>query len=219
MIKAAIFDMDGLLIDSEPLWRRSHVEINAKHGFTITEDDVRAMAGKRTDEVVAHWITRHGWEDADDEKLVRETIDKVIAQVNENAVPMPGVYEALELFKSHKIPIAIASSSTPDLIAAVIDKLKLEPYIQLAYSGANEKFGKPDPAVFITTARKLAVPPAGCLVFEDSLNGVIAAKAAGMKCIAVPEPVNRKKPEFKKADMVVNSLSDVTWQTIEALFG
>lgn len=210
--------MDGLLIDTEPVWRRSHVEVNAKHGYTITEDDVRQMAGRRTDEVVRHWVEMHDWQDADEATLIRETIDKVIAHVKTDGQALAGVYDLLKILKAHHLPIAIASSSPTDLIAAVIARLELQPYITMAHSGANEKFGKPHPAVFLTTAKELGIPPEECLVFEDSVSGVQAAKAAGMKCIAVPEPINRKRPEYDAADLVVDSLEQVDWQTVQLLY-
>src|SRR5438270_12391355 len=101
MIQAAIFDMDGLLIDSEPYWRQSHIEVNAKHGYTITEDDVRAMAGHRTDEVVRHWIEKHDWKDVDEKQLALEVIGKVIEHVIEDGVALPGVNEVFELLQQH----------------------------------------------------------------------------------------------------------------------
>lgn len=218
MLRAAIFDMDGLLIDSEPFWRRSHREVVAGYGHTITEDDVRAMAGRRTDEVVKHWHERFnivGSPHATGEAIM----GKVVAHIHVDGAALPGVYDILELCKQHDIPTAVASSSAPQIIDAVLDKLGIARAFTLTYSAIHEEFGKPHPAVFLTTARKLGVEPADCVVFEDSLNGVRAAKAAGMKCIAVPEAVNRSKSEYDaEADVVVDSLEHVSWQAITDLF-
>lgn len=218
MIAAAIFDMDGLLIDSEPFWRQSHIEVNAAHGYTITEEDVRAMAGHRTDEVVRHWIEKNDWENADEKALALEVVGKVIEHVKVSGSALPGVDRIVELLQAHAVPIAIASSSTPELIAVVMEKLSLKGKVTLTHSAVHEEFGKPHPAVFLTTAKKLGVEPADCLVFEDAISGVRAAKAAGMKCIAVPEQANRQKPEFNEADLLVYSLADVHWPTIQELF-
>lgn len=154
MIQAAIFDMDGLLIDSEPFWRRSHIEVNAAHGYTITEEDVRAMAGHRTDEVVRHWIEKNDWKNADEKAIALEVIAKVIDHVKESGVALAGVSEVFEILKEHGIPTAIASSSVPELIDVVVEKLGLRDKVVLTHSAIHEEFGKPHPAVFLTTAQK-----------------------------------------------------------------
>lgn len=219
MIRAAIFDMDGLLIDSEPFWRRSHIEVVGEHGVIITEDDVRHMAGRRTDEVVRHWREVHGLEHVPNEALESAVVTRVIENVRIHGTELPGVRKVIALFKQHDIPMAVASSSAPEIIEAVLQKLALKRHMHVAYSAKYEEFGKPHPGVFLTTAKKLGVNPEDCVVFEDSLSGVRAARAAGMKCIAVPEAPNINKPEFKaEADVVVPSLESVDWPMLTDLF-
>ena len=135
-----------------------------------------------------------------------------------NGDALPGVYQIITILDERAIPLAVASSSAPPLIEAVLKKLGLAEHIQLAYSAVHEEFGKPHPAVFLTTAQKLGVNPEDCLVFEDSVSGVQAAKAAGMKCIAVPEEANRTRQEFGIADKVVDSLEDVNWEMMVNLW-
>lgn len=113
--------------------------------------------------------------------------------------------------------MAVASSSSPEIIDAVLSKLQLEQHMALTHSAVYEEFGKPHPAVFLNTAKKLAVSPSHCLVFEDSVNGVRAAKAAGMLCVAVPEPVSLQEPAFQEADLTIASLVDVTWAQLASL--
>jgi HAD superfamily hydrolase (TIGR01509 family) len=219
MIEAAIFDMDGLLIDSEPLWHESHIAALNEHGVEITGHDVRKMAGRRTDEVVRHWRETHGIEHVPNETLEASVVGKVIENIRINGEELPGVRSLIALFEEHKVPMAVASSSAPEIIEVVLDKLGLHQHMQLAYSAKYEEFGKPHPGVFLTTAFKLGVAPENCIVFEDSLNGVRAAKAAGMKCVAVPEAANIDKPEFAaEADIVVPSLEDVDWAMLYRLF-
>jgi len=219
MIEAVIFDMDGLLIDSEPYWRKSHVSAVAEHGVKITEDNVRQMAGKRTDEVVRHWRDTQGLTHVPNDVLVLSVVSRVIESISLNGQELPGVRKIISIIEEHSIPMAVASSSSPEIIEIVLKKLDLNKHMKLAYSAKYEKFGKPHPGVFITTAKKLAVNPANCVVFEDSLSGVRAAKSAGMKCIAIPDVENLNKPEFSyEADLVLNSLEKVSWETMLGLF-
>lgn len=218
MIKAAIFDMDGLLIDSEPFWRSSHIQALAKHGTTITHDDVRKMAGRRTDEVVQHWQQTHDLHHIPAQELEDDVVASVISSVIDHGKELPGVFHVLELCKANSLPMAVASSSAQSVIDIVLQTLGLEDYFAFSYSAKNEEFGKPHPGVFLTTAQKLGVDPSDCVVFEDALMGIRAAKAAGMHCIAVPEAANAAVPEFSElADLVLPSLNEVTWQIITDL--
>jgi beta-phosphoglucomutase-like phosphatase (HAD superfamily) len=219
MIKAAIFDMDGLLIDSEPFWRKSHVEALAEYDVTITEDDVRKMAGQRTDEVVRHWRETYNLTHIPNELLEESIVRRVMENITLKGQELPGVRSLIMLFNEHAIPMAVASSSAPEVIETVLVKLGLKDEMQFAYSAKYEPFGKPHPGVFLTTAEKLNVDVSDCVVFEDSLSGIRAAKSANMKCVAVPEEANMNKPEFtQEADIVMSTLEHVDWPTLTALF-
>lgn len=219
MIKAVIFDMDGLLIDSEPYWRRSHKDTLALYGHTITEDDVRASAGKRTADQVTHWQQRFNFTAPSNEELTNQIVDGVIAAIHENGQPMAGVDVLIRELHKHHIPMAVASSSAERLIEVVLGRLGIKDYMQAIHSGENEMRGKPFPDVFLSTAQSLQVKPEACLVFEDSLNGVKAAKAAGMRCIAVPElPYDRVAFEAANPDQIIRSLEEVNWHSLQEFF-
>jgi sugar-phosphatase len=216
MIKAVIFDMDGLLVDSEPFWRKAHIAVVAEEGFTITEDDVRHMAGKGTNHVVDEWGERFGWNASKNPDITDRVVKKVIAQVAESGKALPGVYELIEVLLQHNIPMAVASSSMPELIEVTLGKLKITKFMTVIRSTRDEKNSKPFPDVYLTVARLLGVNPSNCLVFEDALNGVKAAKAAGMKCVTVPEsPYDPAR--FADADLIVDSLNDIDWVKIQNL--
>jgi HAD superfamily hydrolase (TIGR01509 family) len=209
VIKAAIFDMDGLLVDSEPWWRVAESNIFGKLSVSPTEEDFEKMMGNRIQDVIMNWHAKHPWPDFSLEKTMNDIVDEVGRLVTENAQLMPGVVEALEFFKAKNIPIALASSSPLRLINKIITHYDIEKYFVIVRSAEFEQRGKPFPDVFLTTAKALNVEPEFCVVFEDSHNGVLAAKAAGMKCVAVPAPEHLPQERFNIADEVRSSLENI----------
>lgn len=205
MIQAVIFDMDGLLIDSEPFWKAVEIEVFRKVGVELTFEKCLKTVGLRIDEVVTYWHERYPWDNISKEAIATEIVDKMIERITNEGEALPGVYDVIEFFWNKKIPMAIASSSYLRIIEAVVKRLKLNGFFDVIYSAEFEQYGKPNPATFISTAKKLNVPPTTCLVFEDSLNGVIAGKAARMTTVAVPEVYY---PQFVIADKVLRSLND-----------
>ena len=207
-MKAAIFDMDGLLIDSEPLWRRAERETFAGVGLTLTDDDCRRTTGLRADMVVEYWYERHPWRGPDRTAVLRRLESRVIELVRAEGRAMPGVEHALGAVRNGGLRLAVASSSAVELIGVVIDTLGLEGVFEVVSSGADEKHGKPDPAVYLTTLRALGLPAGECLAFEDSIAGVEAARAAGLFTIAVPDPEDFENPGFHAAHLKLPSLVD-----------
>lgn len=208
MIEAVIFDMDGLLIDSEPFWRQAESAAFQTVGINLTEDDMKSTMGKRIDEVVAYWYHEHPWTGASQKDIEALIVDTVINLVKSEATPMPGVEQSLKLLQKNGIPMAIASSSSTEIINTVVDSLSIREYFSHIYSAEHETHGKPHPGVYISTAGLLHVPPHRCLAIEDSPSGVLAAKAAKMKCIAIPEKENRDNSFIQIADVILNSLEE-----------
>ena len=207
-VDAIIFDMDGLLVDSEPLWRIAEIETLSAVGVPITEEDAVQTTGLRTDEVVELWHARYPWPDPPQKEIEARIITRLIALIRERGELMPGVIETLQAVSSAGYPLAIASSSTSEIIAAVLDTLGIASYFQVTQSAEHEPYGKPHPGVYIEAARRLDVEPWRCLAFEDSPNGVIAAKAVRMRCIAVPDPALQNDRRLQAADLILSSLSE-----------
>jgi sugar-phosphatase len=205
---AAIFDMDGLLVDSEPLWREAEIEILGELGVPVADDDCRRTKGMFVDEVTRYWFERFPWEGPDAAQVAVRVVDRVIELVVAKGVRRPGVDDALSLCRRHGMRIALASSSQYRLIERVLDHFALADSFELVHSAEDEPYGKPHPGVFLTTAEKLGVTPDRCLVWEDSPAGVLAAKAARMTCIAVPEPSERELATVRIADAVLASLEE-----------
>jgi len=204
-MRAAIFDMDGLLIDSEPFWRASEIEVFATVGLTLTDAQCERTTGLRIDEVVAHWHGAHPWDDPQPAVITERIVDGLIRRVREGGAKLPGVDAAIAKCRDQGLRLALASSSARRIIDATLDRLALTDTFEVIASAEDDRYGKPHPSVFLRTAELLGVAPTECLVFEDSLNGVIAAKAARMHVVAVPE---RQDPRFAIADRVLSSLAD-----------
>jgi sugar-phosphatase len=207
-VAAIIFDMDGLLVDSEPLWRIAEIETLSVVGVPITEEDAVQTTGLRTDEVVELWYARYPWPDPPKKAIEAQIITRLIALTRERGQVMPGVRETLETVSGAGYPLAIASSSSSEIITAVLDTFGIAAYFQVAQSAEHEPYGKPHPGVYIEAARRLNVAPWRCLAFEDSPNGVIAAKAARMRCIAVPDPALQNDRRLQAADLILPSLAE-----------
>ena len=206
---AALFDMDGLLVDSEPLWRRAEIEVFARHGLVLTEEQCRQTQGKVIGEVTRMWFERHPWPGPGPDEVAGEVLDAVEALLDMAAVAKPGASAALDDCRSRGLRLGLASSSPRRLIDAALGRLELTGRFDVVHSAEHEPAGKPDPAVFVTTARLLGVAASRCVVFEDAPAGVEAAKAAGMTCVAVPELPLADPSPFRIADVVLESLEDV----------
>lgn len=208
MIKAVIFDMDGLLIDSEPFWQEAEVKTFGEVGVPLTIEMARETMGLRVDEVVGYWFSRYPWNGRSKDKVEAKIIERVIELVKKKGKLRQGAREIMKFLSRKNIPIAIASSSFTEIINAVLEKVLIKKYIKVIHSAQHESFGKPHPGVYLTTAKKLKIAPEYCLAFEDSVNGVLAAKSAKMKCIAVPDESIKGDKRFYIADLIIYSLKD-----------
>lgn len=218
MKKTILFDMDGILINSEPLWKIAEIEAFAKVGLNTKETDFAESVGLRIDEVVQIWHDKVKWTNKTVKEVEDDIVNIVIREIYKQGEEMEGVTKLLKDLKSKGFKIGLATSSYQRIIDAVLDKLNIKDYFDVIHSAEHEKFGKPHPAVFMTTANLLGVKCSDCLVFEDSLNGVISAKAARMKVVAVPEACNGANPKLIVADLILNSLTEFDIENIDELF-
>lgn len=210
MVESVIFDMDGLLIDSEPFWREAEIEVFREVGVHVTDAMCEEIMGLRIDEVVLHWYGRFPWNHVALKTVADRIVDGVVRRVEERGSPMPGVMAILDFFARRKVPMAIATSSVQRLADAVVRKLQFGDCFGVIQSAETLPLGKPHPDIFLKTAKALGVDPVQCLVFEDSMNGVIAAKAARMKSVCVPAPHQFSDPRFAIADLKLESLTQFT---------
>jgi sugar-phosphatase len=207
---ASIFDMDGLLIDSEVLWHEAELEIlGDRLGVPLERDGFRTTKGMFVHEVTEHWYGLYPWPGPSPAEVAVWVVDRVIDLTLTKGSLKPGAVGALDLCRRRGWPLAVASSSEYRLIDAALSHFGLRDRFALVHSAEDEEYGKPHPGVFLTAATKLGVLPKRCLVWEDASAGVLAAKAASMACIAVPEPGEGTHPAYGLADLVVGSLESV----------
>jgi len=203
-----VFDLDGLLIDSEPFWRRAEIEVFATVGVTLTEAETRQTMGLRIDDAVHHWFVRRPWEGRTPDQVERAVTARVAELIEAEGTPMPGALAVVGLCRDRGIPMAVCSGSYAVVIEAALDKLGLTSCMAAWHSAEWEPLGKPHPGSYLTTAAKLGVDPTACLAFEDSFNGAISAKAARMRVVAVPEPAALGSPRWGFCDLVLASLEE-----------
>jgi len=208
-IKAIIFDMDGVLIDSEPLWRKAEIETFAKLGLSFTDEMCMQTMGMRTKEVIEYWFKITPWEGKSVKEVEIDLLQRVTQLIVEEGDAMKGVENALRYVKNKGLKVALASSSSSSLIEAVIEKLQIKKYFEVIESAEYLDFGKPHPEIFIKTAKKLGVHANECLVIEDSFNGVLAAKSAMMKVVAIPDKESKNDDRFVIADYILNDLNQI----------
>ena len=207
-MKAAIFDMDGLLIDSEPLWQEAEINVFRSVGVPLTGELCRETVGVRLNEVVRHWYEKFPWHGESVEVVEGRILEEVSRLIVNRGKPMPGVRETIDMLIAAKYELAVASSSPMRLIRAALESVGLIENFSVLHSAEGEGEGKPHPAVYLSAMSRLGVDPSNCIAFEDSGIGVSAAKSAGAWVIAVPDPANMFNPSFADADVVLSSLTN-----------
>ncbi len=216
MIKAVIFDMDGLLIDSEPYWDKARSIMAAEVGIDWNTNDHRAVMGVSTGVWVDYMISRLNLTMSPKDVEVH-IIDQMVQLYNQQIPYLPGAVETVTL-AAENYPVGLASGSPRSLIDTVTEDEALYGKFQIILSGDQVARGKPSPDIYFDTARKMVVDPKACVCLEDSGNGILAGKNAGMKVIAVPDSRFPPEPEMLKlADLVLDSLRDFSLETIAKL--
>jgi len=210
MIKAVIYDMDDLMVNSYALHIEASDRVFQRHGVDQKKvpEHIRAgLVGMRVSDILKYLVDYLKL-DVNLENLQEKRSAIFLDLVNKNLKTMPDLLQSLKLFKKNKFKIALASSGTKKYINVVLAKFKIADYFDVIVSGDDIKRGKPDPEIFSVAVKKLGLKPEETLVLEDATNGIEAAKSAGCKCIAV---INKMTPpqNYSKADLVINSLEEI----------
>jgi sugar-phosphatase len=208
-IRAVIFDMDGVIIDSEPFWQKAEVQVFARFGIHLTHATCRETMGMRIDEVVAYRMPPERFDSSTLELAAAAIVDSVIDQIRADGTALPGLYEVIEYLDGLGAPLGLASSSPPRLIKAVLDHLQLTETFAVVQSAAEVQAGKPAPDVYLQAAARLGVEPRSCLAIEDSAAGITSAHRAGCQVLAVPGPDPLDAEALQLASLVVGSLAEL----------
>ncbi|WP_343464217.1 hexitol phosphatase HxpB [Pantoea sp.] len=206
-VVAAIFDMDGLLIDSEPLWDRAELATLASVGVDVSRrHELPDTLGLRIDQTVQLWYDAFPWPGPSQAEVAERIMTQTLAHVEATRPLLPGVEQALQLCQQQGLRIALASASPLHMLERVLEIFNLRHYFSALASAETLPYSKPHPQVYLDAAAKLQVDPLQCVTFEDSFNGLIATKAARMRSIVVPAPEHRDDARWALAEVKLDSL-------------
>lgn len=213
-LEAVLFDMDGVVIDSEPLWTDAERQLLARRMLEYSPQLKTAMMGRDAEEAVGLLINHYN---------LSEGVDEIIAERNQLIADlfrqflraMPHALQLVRSVQAAQIKTGLVSSSPQELVDLALSRLNVAELFDLVLSGDQVARGKPAPDIYLMAARKLGVSQADCLVIEDAPQGVAAAKAAGMCCLAISTSVSES--ELAAADRVVRGLDEVDVQLLQSL--
>ncbi|MBB3304799.1 MULTISPECIES: hexitol phosphatase HxpB [unclassified Enterobacter] len=209
-VLAAIFDMDGLLIDSEPLWDQAELDIFASLGVDITRrHELPDTLGLRIDQTVRMWFEALPWNGPDQQEVTQRIIARALALVEETRPLLPGVEQALQLCQQQGLKIGLASASPLHMLERVLEMFDLRKYFDVLASAEALPYSKPHPQVYLDAAAKLGIDPLNCVTLEDSFNGMIATKAARMRSIVVPAADHRDDARWALANVILDNLTQL----------
>jgi len=218
MLRAVIFDMDGVIVDSQPYHFAVEEKICREIGIDVSLEESHSFVGMAGPKVWSYLKSKFRLQQSIEELLAYENKARVAYFSSlKNVRPISGVVELLKELKQHDIKRALASSSSAEVIEIFLSKLEIRDYFQKIISGDMVEKGKPDPDIFLYTAAALEESPTDCLVIEDSANGVKAAKRAGMKCIGFKN-AHSGDQNLSLADMVIDDLRRIDLHLLFPLF-
>ncbi|MEM0575505.1 hexitol phosphatase HxpB [Flavobacterium polysaccharolyticum] len=201
--KAVIFDMDGVIIDSENLWKKAEKEVFTSLGVNVTHEDSELTKSMTTFEVTKFWFDKFPWEDKSTDIVEHMVISRVIELIDTEDCKINGIKEFIERLKAKNYKIGLATNSPYKIIPKVLQKFDIQHLFDTVSSAEFEDNGKPAPAIYLTTAEKLNVTTNNCIAIEDSYSGMLAAKNAGMTVVAFTN--GNKDLDFEIADYKIDA--------------
>ncbi len=205
--EAVLFDMDGVLVDSEPLWKRAEEEVFGELGVPVSEAHTTKTSRMTTQEVTDYWYTLFPWQNKSKEVVEQEVIERVIDLIIQEGVEIEGVRRLIAFLEHQHMPLGLVTNSPASVVPAVLHKIRATEVFSVICTADDVMKGKPDPEIYLKAAAALDVMPGKCLVFEDSVSGVAAAKAAGMTVVAIPPKGYVPLDNYQSADLIIPAFS------------
>jgi HAD superfamily hydrolase (TIGR01509 family) len=216
MIEAVVFDLDGVLVDSEPVWEEVRRGLVAERGGHWPPDAQRRLMGMSTPEW-ARYLSEDLGVGLSPDQVAAEVIDRMVARYTDRVPLMPAAVDAVHRLEA-RWPLGLASSSPPRLIETVLRSAGLRACFRAVMSTEQVPRGKPAPDIYLAVTGALGCPPPACAAVEDSSNGLRSASAAGLRVIAVPQPRYPPDPDaLARASLVLSSLADLSTDSVAAL--
>ena len=214
-LAAVLWDMDGVIADTGPYHLQAWHMVFSERGFNYSDEDFRRNFGQRNDTIIKK-VTGDSLSTEDVEAIAAKKEEIYRRKVARNIKPLPGVIKLIKSLEEHGIKMAVASSAPLENIQLILRGLGITDYFQAVVWGREVTEGKPSPQVFLLAAERLKIEPASCVVIEDAVAGVTAAKRAGMKCVAVTN--THPGTKLLEADLVVANLETVSVNDLAGLF-
>ncbi len=212
-IKGVIFDMDGVISDTQKMHASVEEKLLKKYGIEMNSDEITEKYAGMPDKEFFEKIFKDHKVSVNVEEIIREKWNEMMRIAKNNISPIPGAIELIKQLKENGFKLAVASSSPHNFIELVLSKLKIKKEFDVVVSAEDVKFGKPNPEIFLLASKKLNLNPSECVVIEDGINGIIAAKRAEMKCIFL----TKENQNQYLADLVISSLKELSIKNIKNL--
>lgn len=209
-MKAVIFDMDGVIIDSEPFWKNAEFEVFSSLGVVLDKEFTDLTQMMTTMEVTKFWYEKFPWESKSLEEVEDMVISRVMELIEQGRAERNGIELFIKQLKSNGFKIGLATNSPYKIIPVVLEKAGIADYFDSIFSAEFVEFGKPDPAIYLMTSKELGIDPENCIVIEDSYSGMLAAKKAGMKVVAFTngnQDINISLADYKMESFLETELN------------
>lgn len=209
-MKAVIFDMDGVIIDSEPFWKNAEFEVFSSLGVVLDKEFTDLTQMMTTIEVTKFWYEKFPWESKSLEEVEDMVISRVMELIEQGRAERKGIELFIKQLKSNGFKIGLATNSPYKIIPVVLEKAGIADYFDSIFSAEFVEFGKPDPAIYLMTSKELGIDPENCIVIEDSYSGMLAAKKAGMKVVAFTngnQDINISLADYKMESFLETELN------------
>jgi beta-phosphoglucomutase len=215
MLKAVLFDMDGVIVDTEPLHREAYYKMFEEIGIAMTDTLYESFTGQATLPICETLCKEFNLSQTPEALVALKRANfKTLFDTSSQLQLLDGVLERIQEYHRNGLKLVLASSASRTNIERIFDRFELNPYFTDKLSGADLKASKPHPEIFIKAAAASGHPPEHCMVIEDSTNGIIAAKAAGIFCVAYNSP-HSKNQDYRQADKVIHHFTEITYATVK----